>query len=445
MKRILILGAGLSATSLIDYLISKSEIFDWKIVIGDMDIALAEKKTNNHPNAKAVRFDTNEIDKIESLVSGMDVVVSMLPARFHDLIAAECLKQGINMATASYVSPYLLEIEEEVKAKGLTFLNELGLDPGIDHMSAMQVIDRIRAKGGKLTAFYSFTGGLIAPESDDNPWNYKFTWNPRNVVLAGQGVSQYIINGRYKYIPYHKLFERVMPRTVLNFGEFEVYPNRDSLKYRKIYNIEDIQTMMRGTMRRPGYCEAWNVFVQLGCTDDTYTIENSEKMTYRDFINSFLRYDLVKPVEEKLCENLHLEPEGETMRKLKWLGIFEDKPVLLNNASPAQILQKLLESKLSLNKHDKDMIVMQHEFEYLLDNKMHKIVSAMGYIGKDTINTAMSITVGTPLAIAVKLLLTDKISTKGVIIPTKPELYEPILAEMEDYGIRFIEKESIVD
>ncbi|NOU48659.1 MAG: saccharopine dehydrogenase [Bacteroidales bacterium] len=445
MKRILILGAGLSATSLIDYLISKSEIFDWKIVIGDMDIALAEKKTNNHPNAKAVRFDTNEIEKIESLVSGMDVVVSMLPARFHDLIAAECLKQGINMATASYVSPYLLQIDEELKAKSLTFLNELGLDPGIDHMSAMQVIDRIRAKGGRLTAFYSFTGGLIAPESDDNPWNYKFTWNPRNVVLAGQGVSQYIINGRYKYIPYHKLFERVMPRTVLNFGEFEVYPNRDSLKYRKIYDIENIQTMMRGTMRRPGYCEAWNVFVQLGCTDDTYTIENSEKMTYRDFINSFLRYDLVKPVEEKLCENLNLDPDGETMSKLKWLGIFEDKPILLNNASPAQILQKLLESKLSLNKHDKDMIVMQHEFEYLLDNKLHKIVSAMGYIGKDTVNTAMSITVGTPLAIAVKLLLTDKISSKGVIIPTKPELYEPILAEMEDYGIRFIEKESVVD
>ena len=445
MKRILILGAGLSATSLIDYLISKSEIFDWKIVIGDMDIALAEKKTNNHPNAKAIRFDTNEIEKIESLVSVMDVVVSMLPARFHDLIAAECLKQGINMATASYVSPYLLQIYEELKAKGLTFLNELGLDPGIDHMSAMQVIDRIRAKGGRLTAFYSFTGGLIAPESDDNPWNYKFTWNPRNVVLAGQGVSQYIINGRYKYIPYHKLFERVMPRTVLNFGEFEVYPNRDSLKYRKIYNIEDIRTMMRGTMRRPGYCEAWNVFVQLGCTDDTYTIENSEKMTYRDFINSFLRYDLVKPVEEKLCENLHLDPDGETMRKLKWLGIFEDKPILLNNASPAQILQKLLESKLSLNKHDKDMIVMQHEFEYLLYNKLHKIVSAMGYIGKDTVNTAMSITVGTPLAIAVKLLLTGKISSKGVIIPTKPELYEPILMEMEEYGIRFIEKESVVD
>jgi saccharopine dehydrogenase-like NADP-dependent oxidoreductase len=445
MKRILILGAGLSATSLIDYLISKSEIYDWKIRLGDLDVNLATIKIMNHPNAEAFQFDINETDKIESVIKGMDVVVSMLPARFHDIIAAECLKQGINMATASYVSPFLRQIEEEIKAKGLTFLNELGVDPGIDHMSAMQVIDRIRAKGGKLTAFYSFTGGLIAPESDDNPWNYKFTWNPRNVVLAGQGVSQYIINGRYKYIPYNKLFSRIMPRTVLNFGEFEVYPNRDSLKYRKIYDIDNISTMLRGTMRRPGYCEAWDVFVQLGCTDDTYTMENSEKMTYRDFINTFLRYDLVEPVENKLCEYLNLDPEGEIMKKLKWLGIFENEPILISNATPAQILQKLLETKLSLNKDDKDMIVMQHEFEYLIDNQLHKITSAMGFIGKDTLHTAMAVTVGTPLAIAVKLLLTGKISSKGVIIPTKPELYEPILSELEECGIKFIEKEVILN
>lgn len=444
MKRILILGAGLSATSLIEYLISRSEKYDWKIQLGDLDADLAYRKILNHPNAEAFRFDINETDKIETVVKGMDVVVSMLPARFHDLIAAECLKQGISMATASYVSPFLRQKEEEIINKGLTFLNELGVDPGIDHMSAMQVIDRIRAKGGKLTAFYSFTGGLVAPESDDNPWNYKFTWNPRNVVLAGQGVSQYIINDRYKYIPYNKLFARVMPRTVLNFGEFEVYPNRDSLKYRKIYDLEDISTMLRGTMRRPGYCEAWDVFVQLGCTDDTYTMENSEKMTYRDFINTFLRYDLVKPVEDKLCEYLNLEPDGDIMKKLTWLGVFENKPVSLCNATPAQILQQLLESKLSLNKDDKDMIVMQHEFEYIFDNQLHKITSAMGFIGVDTVHTAMAVTVGTPLAIAVKLLLTGKISSKGVIIPTKPELYEPILAELAECGIIFIEKEVIL-
>jgi saccharopine dehydrogenase (NADP+, L-glutamate forming) len=263
-------------------------------------------------------------------------------------------------------------------------------------------------------------------------------------VLAGQGVSQYIMRGRYKYIPYHKLFERFMMRSVLNLGDFEVYPNRDSLKYRKIYGIDNIPTMYRGTMRRPGYCEAWNVFVQLGCTDDTYTIENSENLTYRDFFNTFLRYDLVKPVEEKLCEYLNLEPDGEIMQKLSWLGIFENRKIGLKNATPAQILQKLLEEKLSLNPNDKDMIVMQHEIEYNLGNQSHKITSAMGFIGRDTVHTAMAVTVGTPLAIAIKLLLTGQITTKGVIVPIKPEVYEPILAELEQYGIRFEEKEEVI-
>lgn len=444
MKKILILGAGLSATSLIDYLIAKSEFFDWQIKLGDIDIKLAERKIGQHKNAKAFQFDINETDKIASALDGNDLVISMLPARFHDILFAECLKQGINMATASYVSPYLNLIGEEVKTKGLTFLNELGVDPGIDHMSAMQIIDRIRAKGGEVTSFISFTGGLIAPESDDNPWRYKFTWNPRNVVLAGQGVSQFIFKGRYKYIPYHKLFERVMSRNVLDFGDFEVYPNRDSLKYRKIYELDEIQTMYRGTLRRKGFGEAWNVFVQLGCTDDSYTIENSENLTYRSFINTFLKYDIIKPVEEKLCEYLKIDPNGEVMKKLIWLGIFDEKPIYLKNATPAQILQKILEEKLGLNANDKDMIVMQHEFEYELDQKRYKITSAMGFIGEDTIRTAMAVTVGTPLAIAVKLFLTGKLSSKGVIIPTKPELYLPILTELEEYGIRFIEKEELI-
>ncbi len=441
MKKILILGAGLSASCLIEYLLEHSQKHDWTITLGDLDENMARRKAAGHPRAKAIHFDINAVSSIAPTLQGMDLVISMLPARFHDGIAAECLKQRINLATASYVSPYMRLIQDEVKSAGLTFLNELGVDPGIDHMSAMRVIDSIRQKGGELTAFFSFTGGLIAPESDDNPWNYKFTWNPRNVVLAGQGVSQYIMRGRYKYIPYHKLFERYMMRSVLNLGDFEFYPNRDSLKYRKIYGLDYIPTLYRGTMRRPGYCDAWNVFVQLGCTDDTYTIEDSGTMTYRDFINTFLRYDLVKPVEEKLCDYLHLDPKGEVMRKLSWLGLFTNKLIGLVNASPAQILQKLLEEKLSLNPADKDMIVMQHEFEYLLQGQQHKVISAMGVLGKDTTHTAMAITVGTPLAIAVKLLLTGNISEKGVVIPTKPEIYHPILNELDKYGISFIENE----
>ncbi|MBU1008579.1 MAG: saccharopine dehydrogenase NADP-binding domain-containing protein [Bacteroidetes bacterium] len=444
MKNILILGAGLSATSLINYLLNHSEEHDWHIVIGDLNLELAQRKLHGHPRARAIHFDVTKTDMIPDTVKGMDVVISMLPARFHDLVAAVCLGQAIPMATASYVSPAVAKMDAELKQKGVAFLNELGVDPGIDHMSAMQVIDRIRAKNGKLTAFYSFTGGLIAPESDNNPWHYKFTWNPRNVVLAGQGVSQFIRNGRYKYIPYHKLFDRVMDREVLNAGSFEVYPNRDSLKYRKVYGLEGIPTIFRGTMRRPGFCEAWNVFVQLGCTDDTYVIEHSEELTYREYVNSFLKFDHVKPVEIKLAEYLGLDSDGEIIKKLSWLGLFEDKKIGLPQATPAQILQQLLEQKWGLDPDDKDMIVMQHEFEYLLGEQVRKITSSMVFIGLDTVNTAMAMTVGTPLAIAVKLLLTGKIASTGVIVPTSPELYEPILKELASYGIQFIEKEEII-
>jgi len=227
MKQILVLGAGLSATILIDYLLKQAEIYDWFIVLADIDEKLAQKKIKDHPRGMAQAFDVADSSALDNLLNKKDVVVSLLPARFHDSIAAACLEKGIHMATASYVSPAIKLMEDEIKAKNLTFLNELGVDPGIDHMSAMRVIDKIRQKGGQLASFYSFTGGLIAPESDNNPWHYKFTWNPRNVVVAGQGVSQFIKNGKYKYIPYHQLFNRILEREVLEYGNFEIYPNRD--------------------------------------------------------------------------------------------------------------------------------------------------------------------------------------------------------------------------
>ncbi|MBG0783351.1 MAG: saccharopine dehydrogenase NADP-binding domain-containing protein [Bacteroidales bacterium] len=444
MKQILVLGAGLSATSLINYLLKQAEIYDWFIELADIDENLAYTKIKAHPRGRAQAFDVADSAAIERLLDKKDVVVSLLPARFHDSIAVACLQKGIHMATASYVSPALKLMEKEIEAKNLIFLNELGVDPGIDHMSAMRVIDRIRQKGGHLASFYSFTGGLIAPESDNNPWHYKFTWNPRNVVVAGQGVSHFIKNGKHKQIPYHQLFNRIMEREVLDYGKFEIYPNRDSMKYRKIYQLDNIPTIFRGTMRRPGYAAAWNVFVQLGCTDDTYVIEESENMTYREFVNTFLRYDPGKPVEEKLVDYLNLDPDGEVMQKLKWLGIFDNRKIELKNATPAQILQKLLTEKWALDPDDKDMIVMQHEFEYELENTMYQITSSMVYIGKSATETAMATAVGTPLAIAVKLLLTDQIQQKGVIIPTKPELYNPILDELETYGIKFVEKELII-
>ncbi len=443
MKKITILGAGLSATSLINYLLERAEKYDWNIKLGDYDLDLAKSKVNGNPRGAAFQFDVTNEELVAEIVSKSDIVVSMMPASFHHIIAKECVKHKKNMLTASYVSDAMKQLNDEAKEAGVGLFNELGVDPGIDHMSAMRIIDNLRNNGNKLNAFFSFTGGLVAPEYDNNPWNYKFTWNPRNVVLAGQGISMFIRNGKYKYIPYQQLFRRVMTTTVDGYGEFEVYPNRDSLSYREIYGLEDIPTIFRGTMRRPGYTKAWNVFVQLGATDDTYIIEDSENMTYRDFINTFLPYESHTPVEVKIQ---HLLPElidEEVMTKLVWLDIFSHKKVELKRATPAQILQKILEEKWQLDEGDKDMIVMQHRFEYTDSNDAEKaIVSSMVMKGESLQNTAMAITVGLPLAIATKMVANGETKLTGVHTPVIPELYNPILDELAELGIEFTETEE---
>ena len=270
MRNILIIGAGRSASSLIKYLLNKSTVENIQITIGDLSLELAQKKTNNHPNAKAIALDINNINQRQEEIQKADIVISMLPAHMHIEVAKDCVLFKKNMVTASYISDAMQSLDDEVKANGLVFMNEIGLDPGIDHMSAMKVIDEIRAKGGKMLLFESFCGGLVAPESDTNLWNYKFTWAPRNVVLAGQGgAAKFIQEGRYKYIPYHKLFRRTEFLLVEDYGKFEGYANRDSLKYRSIYGLDDVLTLYRGTIRRVGFSKAWNMFVQLGMTDDT--------------------------------------------------------------------------------------------------------------------------------------------------------------------------------
>jgi len=444
MRRIFILGAGLSASTLIKYLLDNSDKYDWEIVVGDLSLETAQNKVKNHPNGKAIEFDIKNEQQLIDTITKSDVVISMLPAFMHPVVARECVKQGKHMLTASYVSNEMKTLDIEAKAKGIALMNELGVDPGIDHMSAMKVINEIKAKGGILTRFMSNTGGLVAPEYDNNPWNYKFTWNPRNVILAGQGIAQYKEEGKYKYVPYHQLFNRIIKVNVLEYGEFEVYPNRDSLQYREIYDIKEIPTILRGTMRRPGYAKAWQTFVLLGATDDTYTMVSSENMTYREFINSFLPYDKKLSVEEKVAQMAGIEMDSETMNKLRWLGIFENRKVELKNATPAQILQKITMDKWKLGPEDKDMIAMQHQFEYELNGQKKRITSSLVVEGEDTTHTAMSITVGTPLAIATKMLLNAEIKVTGVHTPTIPEIYEPILLELEDYKVKFIEEEETI-
>ncbi len=440
MKKILILGAGLSSNSLINYLLKQTEQHNWHITLGDLDEKKAKGKISDHPHGTAVSFDVFNKEQRELFISNADIVVSMLPAAMHHLLATSCLKHRKNMVTASYVTDDIKQLDAQIRKLGLLFLNEIGVDPGIDHMSAMKIIDRIRSEGGKPDIFESNTGGLVAPGHDNNPWHYKFTWNPRNVVLAGQHGARFLHNGKFKYIPYHKIFQRYEIISVLDQGEFEVYPNRDSLKYKDDYGLDDVSTMFRGTIRRPGFCDAWDALVQIGATDDSYIVEFPGEMTYRDFTNSFISYNIVDPVEIKLAHYLNIPPDSDVMKKIKWLGLFEKNPVGFKNQTPANILQYLLEEKWKLEPDDKDMIVMQHQFEYLLKGKRKRIVSSLIVIGKNSDETAMSMTVGLPVGIAVKLIIEGKIHATGVRIPTTQEFYDPILTELEEYGIKFVEE-----
>jgi saccharopine dehydrogenase-like NADP-dependent oxidoreductase len=443
MRNILIIGAGRSATSLIRYLLDKSEAEELFLTIGDISIQQAQKFTEGHPNGRGILLDVFNSRQRREAIDNSDLVISMLPARYHIEVAKDCLEFGKHMVTASYISDEMQSLDAKVTAKGLVFMNEIGLDPGIDHMSAMQLIDRIRDNGGKMLLFESFTGGLVAPESDDNLWHYKFTWNPRNVVLAGQGgAAEFIQEGTYKYIPYHRLFRRTEFLEIEGHGRFEGYANRNSLKYRSVYGLEDVLTLYRGTIRRVGFSKAWNMFVQLGMTDDSYTIPNSEDLSYRDFVNLFLPYSPTDSVELKLRHNLKIDQDDLMWGKLLELDIFNAKKTIgIKEATPAKALQRILEDKWTLQQEDKDMIVMYHKFGYELNGEKKQIDSNMVIKGENQTHTAMAKTVGLPVAIAALKILNEEISTPGVQLPITKEVYTPILEELKSFGISFNETE----
>ena len=442
MRTILIIGAGRSASSLIQYLLNKSVTENLHLVIGDLSLDLAQKKTNNHPNATAIALDIFDENQRKKAIQIADIVISMLPAHLHIEIAKDCVIYKKHLVTASYVSDAMKELDAAAKENNLIFMNEIGLDPGIDHMSAMKVIDEIKDKGGKMLLFESFCGVLVAPESDTKLWYFKFTWAPRNVVLAGQGgVAKFIQEGAYKYIPYCNLFRRTEFLDVEGYGRFEGYSNRDSLKYRSVYGLDDVLTLYRGTIRKVGFSKAWNMFVQLGMTDDSYVMENSEKMSYRTFVNSFLPYHPTDSVEIKTRLILKIDQDDIMWDKLLELDLFNpNKKVGLKNATPAQILEKILTDSWTLQPEDKDMIVMYHKFGYELNGKKEQIDSKMVCIGDDQTYTAMAKTVGLPVAMVTLLILNGKIKTPGVQLPIRKEVYKPILKELEEYGVVFKEQ-----
>ncbi len=444
MKTILILGAGLSSTTLIRYMLENAKKSDWKIRLGDVSADLARSRIDGHPNGEAFFFNADDPVRTAVEISSADLVISMLPNRFHHQVAVECIRYAKNMVTASYVSPEIELLDKNAREKGVLLMNEVGVDPGIDHMSAMQVIDRLRGNGDQILSFESATGGLVAPNYDNNPWRYKFTWNPRNVVLAGQKGARFMHNGKFKYIPYHKIFSRYEVIEIPGLGQFEVYPNRDSLKYQENYGLSDLLTMFRGTIRRPGFCEAWDSLVQLGATDDSYTMADTNTMTFREFTNSFLAYNMIDPVETKVANYLGIPPASEIMNKLTWLGLFEDIPIGIPDLTPARVLQHILERKWKMEPDDRDLIVMQHQFDYIRLGKHRKLFSTLVVTGENSQLSAMSKSVGLPVGITSKLILEGKINLKGVQIPVHKQVYEPVLKELERYGISFGENEVVI-
>ncbi|MAB48372.1 MAG: saccharopine dehydrogenase [Flavobacteriaceae bacterium] len=442
MRKILIIGAGKSSSYLIKYLLDKSQSENLQITIGDLNVENAKKLVSDHNDVNIIRLDVFDSNSRSEAVKNADIVISMLPARFHIEVARDCVTYKKHMVTASYVSKEMEALDEDAKANNLVFMNEIGVDPGIDHMSAMQVIDRIRDNGGKMILFESFTGGLVAPESDDNLWNYKFTWNPRNVVVAGQGgAAKFLQEKQFKYIPYDRLFRRTEFLDIDDYGRFEAYANRDSLKYQHVYGLDHVRTLYRGTMRRVGFSRAWNVFVQLGMTDDSYTIDDSINMSYRDFVNAFLPYSPTDSVELKFRHALKIDQDDIVWDKFLELDIFNPKKMVeLDKATPAQILQKILMDSWTLDPEDKDMIVMYHKFGYEINGEKRQIDSTMVVVGEDQTYTAMSKTVGLPVAMATLDILNGKIKTPGVQIPISKEVYTPILEGLKSYGIEFKEK-----
>jgi len=505
MKQILLFGAGKSATVLIEYLKDISTAHQWQMVVADSDLETVQAKVGQHDLVQAVQADiTNEAER-KKLIQNAEMVISMMPPHLHYLIALDCLAFEKHLLTASYVDEKIKELAEDIKNKGLLFLCEMGLDPGIDHMSAMKLIHKIKAHDGEITSFMSNCGGLIAPESDDNPWHYKISWNPRNIVLAGKAGAVFKVLGQTITREYEQVFN-TSDNVVIAGKRYACYPNRDSLSYMSLYGLENADTFLRTTLRHPEFLYGWHNLISLKLTDEEKVFETDGMSVSKFFGEHIKRHGLVDWIDENITTRVNaakkhiqelkdmgfINAEGKfveqpekaaedlmrvnekgdlTVIKLKgvekeiadmaakdihvahialsqifFLGLINDDATIINKGlcSAADVLQFILENKWALQPADKDMIVMLHEIEYEIGNETYLASSSLIVKGDDSLHTAMAKTVGLPLGIAAKLILEKKIETTGLHIPTIAEIYEPVLKELEEHGIKFEEKEELL-
>jgi saccharopine dehydrogenase-like NADP-dependent oxidoreductase len=440
MKTILLFGAGKSSSVLIEYLLKKAPGGGFVLKVADAQIELATSKLAGSPYGIAIGLDSTDEARRGPEIERADLVISLLPPQLHLLVAIDCLRLKKPLLTASYVSEELKLMDKEVRANDLLFLCEMGLDPGIDHMSAMAIVDGIRQQGGQVYSFISHCGGLVAPESDHNPWHYKISWNPRNVVTAGQAGALYRLNGRIESISYENIFSGDHVVDIASLGKYAWYPNRDSLSYLDLYGLQDAHTFIRTTLRHPDFIKGWKKLVRLSLTQD-----KPEYLLPHATLGSAFAYHFEKSATAQLAREFR-EQDAIFNSQLECLGVDHDQtPLERDRFTPAQLLQHSLEKNLALEQHDRDMIIMLHEIKYRLSGKNREIISQLVVKGDDPLRTAMAKTVGLPLAMAALLVLNGKLSLRGVQIPTQPEIYGPVLQSLKEEGIEFSEVDRPID
>lgn len=440
MTNILIFGAGKSSSYLIKYLLEFSSKYFWQVTVADANLNAALEKIGAHNFGTACQLDIHEEVLRKRQISNANLVISLLPPSLHMIVAKDCIELKKNLITASYVSEEIKALHTDARNAGLLFMNEMGLDPGIDHMSAMKIIDEVVRLGADIYSFKSYCGGLIAPESDNNPWHYKVSWNPRNIVNAGKSGAEYLLSGFEKHVSYQDLFAETEMVNIPKLGSLAAYANRDSLDYKSYYGLSEVKTMLRATLRHEEFCKGWNTIVRLGLTNDQTTFK-VDGMTYHDWFELAAKHIQGNTPLEKIS-NTTLKDKALVLDLMQWLGLYDDEFIgLSGTVSSTDVLQKRIEEKWKMEDRDKDMIVMHHEFEYSRKQLHTKLSSTLIVKGENKTYTAMAKTVGLPMAIFAKLFLTGKVkNVLGVQIPIMKEVYKPVLKELTNYGIEFTEE-----